>query len=289
MSGRHVVAQLGTVRDVADLDLAPGERPLIFSYGAGVDSYFALVELLTSELPTWSAARRRLVAIVHADLGAELPETTWHLEHVAQPFAAAHGWSITVIRPRVWSGRGERHVETFRDYIEVQGYIPSRTANRWCADKFKITPIADWSVAQLGLGERDVDMLIGFEANEALRVARLAPSWRPYRFLPLVELGWTREAMVADLERRGLVVPIKSRCSFCPFSNRAELRAIAEQHPEIFARDVETERRALAIATPERAARGKPAFHFFDRPLAAIGERFEAERAQLGMFDLVAA
>lgn len=256
-------------------------RPLVLSYGAGLDSFFVLTRIFTDPDPVWQELRERLVAIVHADLGAELPETTWHLEHVAKPLAAEHGWGITVIRPRLYSGRTEQTYTNVRDYIAGQGFIPARReGNRWCSDKWKIQPIADWARRELGLGVYQVDMLIGFEANEKERRAdRIPEKLRPFRALPLVELGWTRRAMGEALKAEGWPCPIKSRCSFCVFSNRSELYEVMDTHPEVYQADVEMEAAALAITSPRREAEGKAPFYLFDRSLEDIRARRPQKRA----------
>lgn len=100
---RYSVDYWGTIVDPADA------RPLVFSYGAGLDSYFALTQLFTSTEPTWITLRSRLGAIVHCDLGEELPETIEHLDTVARPFARSHGFEITILKPRVIDRHGEHH------------------------------------------------------------------------------------------------------------------------------------------------------------------------------------
>lgn len=257
----HTIVRPGTLRDRGAI------RPLIMSYGAGLDSFFALTRLLESDSGPWPELRARLGAIVHCDLGEELPETLAHLEEVAVPYAASWGWDIAILRPSVVDRHGERH-DRLRTYLLAQAVIPSRT-RRWCSQRFKITPITDW--ADRTFGADAYDTLLGYDASEGHRTKRLSDRQRARLVLPLMEGGWTRDAMASALAAEGRAVPIKSRCSFCPFSKVAEVDEIDRTHPEILERDIELEE---AIT----AENGRPEFTFLHRPLRAIRETQRAKR-----------
>lgn len=55
--------------------LKPGERPVVLSLGGGLDSWWTGLMLFLSPDPYLRELRRRLALIIHADLGAEWPET----------------------------------------------------------------------------------------------------------------------------------------------------------------------------------------------------------------------
>lgn len=253
-SQRYTVEHPGAVVEV-------DERPLVLSYGAGLDSFFVLTRILESDDEPWASLRRRLVAIVHCDLGEELPETTDHLSEVAMPLAARHGMDITILRPRVVDRHGEHH-SRLRTYLLAQAVVPSRT-RRWCSERFKITPIGQWADDTFGVGAYDT--ILGYDASEGHRTARLSERQRARFVLPLMTEGWTRPSMTAALEAEGQPVPIKSRCSFCPFSKVHEIAEIDRCHPDILEADI-------ALEEAITAENGRPEFTFLHRPLRAIRE-----------------
>jgi 3'-phosphoadenosine 5'-phosphosulfate sulfotransferase (PAPS reductase)/FAD synthetase len=271
----YTVERWGTIVDPDDA------RPLVFSYGAGLDSFFALTRILEADVrddDAWSHLRRRLAAIVHCDLGEELPETLAHLNDVAIPFARQHGFEITVLRPRVVDRFGQHH-DRLRTYLLAQAVVPSRT-RRWCSDRFKITPISQWATDTFGPDA--FDTLLGYDSSEGHRTRRLSDKQRARLVLPLMDEGWTRPSMTAALEAEGRPVPIKSRCSFCPFSKVREIAEIDACHPEILEADI-------ALEEAITAENGRPTFTFLHRPLRAIRDTQrdkagrEAGRIQLSL------
>jgi hypothetical protein len=257
-SQRYTIEHAGTL-------VESDRRPLVFSYGAGLDSFFALTRLLTSRDEPWVSLRARLAAIVHCDLGEELPETTAHLNDVAIPFARSHGWDITILQPRVVDRHGELHTR-LRTYLLAQAVVPSRT-RRWCSQRFKIEPIGQWADALLG---PDYDTLLGYDATEGHRTARLSDRQRARLMLPLMDGGWTRESMADQLRAEGRSVPIKSRCSFCPFSKVREIAEIDATHPDILEADI-------ALEEAITAENGRPEFTFLHNPLRVIRDRQRAK------------
>jgi 3'-phosphoadenosine 5'-phosphosulfate sulfotransferase (PAPS reductase)/FAD synthetase len=261
----YTVQTWGTIVD-------PTERPLVFSYGAGLDSFFALTRLMESQTGPWPSLRARLGAIVHCDLGEELPETLEHLNTVAIPYARSHGFDITVLTPRVVDRHGAYH-SRLRTYLLAQAVVPSRT-KRWCSQRFKITPITAW--ADRTFGENRYDTLLGYDASEGHRTKRLSDRQRARLVLPLMDGGWTRTAMANALAAEDRAVPIKSRCSFCPFSKVAEIGEIDQCHPEILEADI-------ALEEAITAENGRPEFTFLHAPLRAIRARQRALQLTLAV------
>jgi hypothetical protein len=80
-------------------------------------------------------------------------------------------------------------------------------------------------------------MLIGFSAEEESRRARqfTCQNGKNVRIcLPLWDAGLCRHAIVELIKRHGQRVPIKSGCTFCPFSKRSHWDRLYARHPHLF-------------------------------------------------------
>lgn len=60
----------------------------------------------------------------------------------------------------------------------------------------------------------------------------------------LIEWGWYREDCVNAIQSAHLPTPRKNSCFFCPASKKAEVIALSQEHPDLYQRAVELERRA---------------------------------------------
>lgn len=216
-------------------------RPLVVSYGGGVNSLAMLVGYHErGEVPD---------AVVFSDTGGEKPETYFSLRIAVRGWMARLGFPDMTIVDRASFGRSKTGDQTLEEECLRLGSLPSRAYGYGrCADKWKIDPfrwwVEGWPQAQVARAAgKPVYRAIGFDAGEARRVkATDDPGFE--KAYPLIEWGWTREACVEAIERQGLPVPVKSACFYCPSSTRSEVLALAERHPKLFARAVAIEQRA---------------------------------------------
>lgn len=251
-------------------ELQPDELPIVFSYGAGLDSFFALTRLLYD--PTWADLRRRLAMIIHSDLGAELPETQWHLDNVAIPMMQGYGFELTVIKPRVMA-HDRKVYEDITDYYFAQAAIPGKM-QRSCTDRFKIVPCQEAAKDLVGASVT----LLGYDASEGHRVRRLTPKRRAMMAFPLYDRGLTRGEMTRQLMRDGYPVPIKSRCFWCIFSHVAEMEWLTETHPGLMDRAIALEEHMQEVRRPVRLAKGKSDICLLHKPLREIRDRYLSRR-----------
>lgn len=256
--------------------LRPGERPLVLSYGAGVDSFYTLLMMLTSPAPYWRNLRRRLTLIIHCDLGAELPETAEHLRDVATPLMQRHGYDLTIIRPRV-TARDGRVYEDITAYYIAQGAIPGKL-RRSCTPRFKIGPLLA-ATADL-LGTSDYDTVICYDAGEKHRTERLeeVPAKERERIRgrlihPPLLLGKYRLDMAEEIHIAGYPVPVKSRCFWCIFSKTPEMEWLTDTHPDLMDRAIELEENMQRERRAARTAAGKADINLLHRPLREIRDR----------------
>lgn len=222
----------------------------VVSYGGGTNSAALLVGLLEhGERPD---------AIVFADTGGEKPQTYGHLLEM-QPWCASVGFpNITVVR-------GEQRRQIQDGSLEGEclrlGKLPAKALGFGdCSDKWKIDPFVKWLAAS---DWPTAAVLIGFHAGEPERAARKLRHNGRSRF-PLIEWDWDYEACEAAILRAGLPLPGKSACFFCPSSKAHEILALRDRYPDLLARALEIERRALAGDGPA------PALH----SVKGLGRRF---------------
>lgn len=219
------VLHLGTIRR----DLPAGVRPVILSYGKGLDSTWTAIQLFTSSDPYWLDLRSRVAMILTSSLGAEWPETEWHFNDVMKPFLLEHGWEVTTIVPRVKDRHGVIH-ENITEYYKGQAAIPTRQF-RSCTDRFKINPCQHASRDLLET--KDFTTILCFDAGEGKRVQR-ANTWKTRSYIyPPYDMGKTRPAMTLDLMELQFPVPRKSACTWCIWSKEHEMIELCEKHPEI--------------------------------------------------------
>ena len=84
---------------------------------------------------------------------------------------------------------------------------------------------------------------LGYDGGEERR-ATMSEDVFCRLWFPLIELDMDRDACLKKIDEHGLPRPPKSACFYCPSSKKSEVLALAKEHPDLFARAVEMERRA---------------------------------------------
>lgn len=244
----------------------------IVSYGGGTNSTAMLVGLLErGERPD---------AITFADTGSEKPHTYDHVLAISE-------WCVSVGFPAIETVRGDMPQQLIDGSLEREcfrlGKLPAKAYGfSSCSDKWKMEPQRRYNRAfaeKHGIALSEITRLIGFDADEHVRVARgrehahKRPVQERY---PLYEWGWGREECIAAIDRIGLPQPGKSACYFCPSTKKPELLELRHRYPELLARALEMERAALAGEGQAPAT-----------TCAGLGRSFNW-REWLGEFDAVA-
>lgn len=213
----------------------------ILSYGAGTNSTAILVGARERGIP--------LDYITFADTGGEKPETYDHIRVVG-------AWLESNGMPPITVVRGSQPSQIRRGSLEAEcnalGTMPSKVYGYGsCSHKWKLDPQNKFNVkiaAELGIPLSGITRWIGFDADEPERMdraIRLGARQPCAQWFPLVEWGWGRDECVAAIARAGLPQPGKSACWFCPSSKKHEVLWLAKNHPDLFARAVAMEQRAL--------------------------------------------
>lgn len=240
--------------------------------GGGVNSVAVLLLLVEQEV--------RPDHITFADTGGEKPGTYSYMADILPPFLARHGFPAvqTVRLHKPVAGD-----KTLEEQCLRLGTLPSRAYGQGtCALRWKIEPqdlflrrtypqetaritalknalqpgarrslaealrAVGHDSAQGALEEiRDLRFLkaLGYDGGEERR-AKIHEDAYCRLWFPLMEFGMDRAACLAIIDRHGLPRPPKSACFFCPSSRKSEVLALADQHPDLFARAVAMERGA---------------------------------------------
>lgn len=180
--------------------------------------------------------------VVFADVGApdgrsgEWPDTYAYLRDVMVPDVEKHGVEHVWLTTDDYPIRG---AESLLAYFEKLKAMPARIS-RMCTVAAKIDRIKAF-LADRFEGKEDLEVQIGFDANERVRAARdphtlKASSDRRTNVFPLIEHDLCRCRCAELIRRHGFPVPPKSACFFCPFGSRRDFQALREQYPELFLR-----------------------------------------------------
>lgn len=212
--------------------------PLLVGFGGGVNSMAALILLRNMGL--------KPDLITFADTAGEKPGTYAYFDLVAAWLKLVGFPPLTIVK-KVSPRTGDDSLEEESLRRET---LPSRAFGMSsCAMRWKIEPqekfLNHWPPA-VECWSRDVKPIkvLGYDGGEARR-ASISEDKKLRYWYPLFEAGVDREDCEALIRREGLPVPPKSACFFCPSSTKAEVLALSAEHPDLFARAVAMERRAL--------------------------------------------
>jgi len=187
---------------------------------------------------------------VFCDTGWEAQETYDHLQYLGERLGP-----IAVLK-------GERQME---ELVAHKGMFPSRT-RRFCTEELKVKPVLAYLAVQVAVG-LDLVNAVGIRAGESKARSQM-PEWEWSKgfdcevWRPLI--NWTEQDVIDIHTRHGLLPnPLylqgasRVGCFPCIFSRKAEIRFVAEQHPEQIVRIRKMEERVQVAALARADARGE--------------------------------
>ncbi len=209
-------------------------KPLVVSFGGGVDSTAMLIEMKNRGI--------RPDVILFADTGAERPATYNNVERI-------NAWTKQVGFPEVTT---VKYVPPIAPYTSLEGEcqkngtLPSLAFGmKACSSKWKVKPQEKWLKAH-GIHERI--HAIGLDDSPADRTRKVTYAGKGSQdeavtfWYPLQEWGIDRAKCVEIIKAEGLPVPIKSCCFFCPAMKKIEIQEQAHTYPDLHRRALEMER-----------------------------------------------
>ena len=210
-------------------------NPTVVNFGGGVNSTAMLGGMVERHMP--------FDLVLFADTGGERPETYHHVDAVSN-------WLSSRGFPRIHTVRWIRQTGEFISLEQAcieQNMLPSLAyGNKGCSSKWKAYP-ADKFVKSvfsehIESGGR-VTRCLGFDAGEERRAKDREHETWDFRY-PLIEWGWDRAECLQAIQRLGLPRAAKSSCFFCPAMKRHEVKALREEHPDLYERAIKMERNA---------------------------------------------
>ena len=216
-------------------------RPVVWSYGGGVQSAAIAVLVLRGELP-------RPERIVMADTSREASATWAYLDEVVQPALVEAGLRVEVaphtlatkdltstdgrpLMPVYTSQAGGRRVgqmrnfcsgewkrDVVRRYVRSLGYGPEGRSERG--------PVVNW---------------LGISRDEIGRMSGDRRKWIVTRWPLIFDRPTTRAGCLDLVAEAGWPRPPKSSCWCCPYRSDAQWRELRESWPEDWAQAVALE------------------------------------------------
>lgn len=241
----------------------------IISLGWGCQSFALAAMSALGELPPVDAA-------VHADTTHERSDT----------YAFAEKWTpwLEARGVRVVTVRGSRNDAIANEFGGV--FIPAFTTRetgepsgmlrRQCTYDWKIAPIRRW--LQEHRNEAQVEQMLGITLDEVERMKPADVQYITHRW-PLIEMRMTRHDVMRWLNARGLEIPPKSACVFCPYHDLAQWRDL---------RDTGNGDWHKALEVDEAIRHKRPGYVAYLTqtrvPLAELDLRTEADHGQLSLW-----
>ena len=239
------------------------------SLSGGKDSTASLILIIEKDMP--------LDCVISADTGMEFPEMYEHLAKVDEYLFRERGIHITTLRhpkgfewlmfhepkqkPKTLENRARLGIPPYGN-----GWPGIRV--RWCTGQLK-THLISKEVNRLKM-EKNAIHYVGIAADEAWRCKS--------EQYPLVDWGITEAEALQLCYNRGFdfggLYEVYHRCSCwcCPFQRIGELRKLRTHHPELWARLLEMDNRALAQFGPGPLGQFRKGWS-----VARLEERFSRE------------
>ena len=223
--------------------------------------------------------------VLTADTGMEFPEMYEHLDRLDQYLYRERGIHLTVLRhPKGFEWlmfdepkQKESSIENRTKLgVSLYGNGWPGVRVRWCTGQLK-THLINKEVNRLK-GKYHALHYVGIAADEPARIKK--------EQYPLVDWGITeKEALQICYDRGydwGGLYEIYNRCSCwcCPLQRIDELRKLRRHHPELWARLMEMDKRALAQFGHNPLGQFKQNW-----TVERLEQRFAMEESQISVFD----
>ncbi len=245
----------------------------VVSFSGGKDSTAMLLLMIERGMP--------IDMVLTADTGMEFPEMYRHWDQVEQYLLRKRGLKLTILKhPQGFEwlmfDRPVTRAEEW-EHITPYGYgWPGIKKGRWCTGQLK-THLINKAVSQLRKKHRILHYVgIAFDEPERIKGEQY----------PLYSWGITEAQALQICYDRGFdwggLYEIYHRCSCwcCPFQRIDELRKLRRHHPQLWAKLLDMDERALAQFGHSALGRFKD--HW---TVAELEERFAAEDREISLFE----
>jgi hypothetical protein len=258
----------------------------IISLGAGVQS--TTMALMAAHGEITPMPDGAIFADTQSEPKAVYEHLRWLMSPNVLPFPVHIVTAGNLREQIILAMRGAARMDARPPFFTLSGGM----LNRQCTQDFKLIPIQRKVRELIGLRPRQrgpkqpvVEEWIGISTDEAMRVKPSRLSYVTRRW-PLMEQGMSRQNCLEWLERNGYPRPPKSACTFCPFHDNAQWRALRNGDPLSWAEAVEIDETIRPGMPGPRRPAGERWFVHRDRvPLADVDLSTAEERGQLNLFN----
>lgn len=239
----------------------------ILSLGWGVQSFTLAAMAALGEIEPVDYA-------IHADTTHESAHT-YDFARRWTPWLQERGVVVVVVatheKKNIIDKWGGMQLPAFTASAKGDGQI-----RRQCTHEWKIKPMRQW--LQAHRNGSPVEQLLGISLDEYRRMKPADVKYVTNQW-PLIDMRMTRADCVRWLQERGLEVPSKSACTFCPFHTTSEWRAV-KAIPEDWAEAVQVDALIRNARPPQQLF-----IHPSRKPLPDVDFRTAEEKGQLSLWD----
>lgn len=204
------------------------DKPIVWSYGGGVQTIAILALIKEGRLPTPDLA-------IMADTGRERSATWRYLEQHAAPLMEELGITF----------RAASHDLASDDLYASNGdllmpvFTTTGKMRTFCSDRWK-KQVVRRALRQLGYGpDKPIVEWLGMSLDEIHRMRQSDVQWIETRYPLVFDVPLRRIECQTIIERAGLPLPSKSACWGCPHLQDDEWLEIKEHDPSDFAKAIE--------------------------------------------------
>lgn len=211
------------------------DRPIIWSYGGGVQTIAILTLIAEGRLPKPELA-------IMADTGRERSSTLRYYKQHAEPIfeeleipfeLAGHDLATVDL----YAKNGDLLIPAYTQ----TGKLPTFCSNEW--KRF----VANRRLRELGYGPKNpITIWMGMSLDEIERLKTDDPKWIHNHYPLVYDVPLRRHECLLQIERFGLPRPPKSACKICPHLNNEEWLELREDDPEDFREAVALDREVRA-------------------------------------------
>lgn len=215
-------------------------------------------------------------AAVFADTQAEPASVYEYLAYLMEPgrlafpvYIVTNGSLLDQIGTQRPRGKWARlAIPAFAKNVNGKGGM----LNRSCTQDYKIRPIRRKVRELCGLHKKRsplwavAEQWIGISTDEASRMRDSREPWLRNRY-PLIEIGASRADCLRWIRERGLPLPSRSACVFCPFHSEAEWAGLNAKDRAVAN---EVDERIRNLRRGQRSGEVELYLHRSLRPLATI-------------------
>lgn len=211
-------------------------KPIVWSYGGGVQSVAIWILIVTNKLPKPDRA-------VMSNTGRESSLTWQYTEKYITPMMRQAGIELEI------AGHELSTVDLYgtKGDVLIPAYTTSGKLPTFCSVEWKKRVVRRY-LRSIGYGENNpITMWFGMSLDEVERMAVSDVKWITNQYPLIFDIPKRRHECELLIKDYGLPVPPKSACWMCPHRNQAEWMQQKNEAPEDFQNAIKLEQQMRAI------------------------------------------